>query len=344
LTGPIFGLAWAADLAGAIRHGCRDRTCDAGLCCDGARSGDHRRTTLVDVVELLAVVGGFTLVLDLRRHGRRSRTAECCDFGGLWTDGDAPAASVIGDSCRVVDDDRAAVDVGDVDVDAIDCAVVVEVVSVPVAAVIAVTGVTEAVVDASIEADVEAPVATVEAPAAVVPTPVAGSPERSIVRRSAPCAGNPVVADGTPIPVAGCPDVVGSGGYWLVVFGERRWGLVGVFDGSRLAFLIKLIEGLGVLVGLVLIGRWRRCLNGSGLFWILLCGLLRSALITRGKNLSLCRRGCDGRGRWKLGGVCGGHVGISRIGAGAIGCDGSVGVHSVAACHTEGCCDTKRNT
>jgi hypothetical protein len=288
----------------------------------------------------LAVVGGFALVLYLRCHGRRARTAEGRYLGWLRTDGDAAAPSVIGDAGRVVDDDGAVVDVGDVDVDAVDGAVVVEVVSVPVAAVIAETGVTEAVVDASVETDVEAPVATVEAPAVVVPTPVAGSPECSIVGGSAPCAGDPVVAGGGPVPVAGSPDVVRSGGYGLIVFRERRRGLVSVLNGCWLAFLVKLVKGLGVLVVLVLIGGWRRCLNRSGLFWILLCGLLRSSLIMCGKNLSpWCGCRGDGWSRWELGVVCRCHVGISGIGAGVVGC-GGVGIDPVAACRADECCDT----
>jgi hypothetical protein len=252
------------------------------LCGDGARSGDHRWTTLVDVVKLLAIIGGFALIPDLRRHGRRAWTTECCDLGGLWTDCDAAASSVVGDSTIVIDDDGSVVDMRDVDIDAVNGAVVVEVVSVPIAAVIAVAGVTEAVVNASIETDVEAPITAVEAPAVVVPTPVAGSPECAIVRRSAPCAGDPVVAGGSPVPIAGSPDVVRSRGYWLIVFGQGRRRLVGIFGGSWLAFLVKLIEGLGILIGLVLIGRGRGSLDRRGLLRILLGGLFRNGLGTCG--------------------------------------------------------------
>ena len=188
------------------------------------------------------------------RHGRSAGSAIGCYFGGLRADVDAAAASVIGDAGVVVDDDGAVVDVGDVDVHAVDGAVVVEVVSVPVAAVIAVSGVAEAVVDASVEADVEAPVAAAPALAVVVQAPVAGGPEGSVVGRGAPGAGNPVVADGGPAPVAGGPDVVGGGGDGLLVDGEWGWGLVGVFDGRGFAVLIELVVVLSVLIGLVLIG------------------------------------------------------------------------------------------
>jgi hypothetical protein len=87
---------------------------------DGTRGGYHGGAAVVDVVELGAVLGGFTLVGDLRRHGRRARAAEGGYFGGLRADVDAAAASVIGDASRVVDDDGAVVDVSDVDVHAVD--------------------------------------------------------------------------------------------------------------------------------------------------------------------------------------------------------------------------------
>jgi len=309
------------------------------LCSERPRSSDHRRATLVDIEELLAIVGGFALVLDLRCHSGRAWTAECGDLGCLRPYCDTAAASVVGDAAVVVDDDRAVVDVGDVDVDSVDGAVVEEVVPVPIAAVIAETGITEAVVDASVEADVEAPVAGVEAPAAAVPAPVAGSPECSVVGRGAPCAGNPVVAGGSPAPVAGGPEVVGSGGYGLIVFGERRRGLVGVLNGSRLAFLIKLVEGLGVLVTLALIGG-RGCLNRGGLFGILLCVLLRDVFSMGGQDFSPRGSGGNGWSRWKLGVVCGRHVGIGGIGAGVVGCGCGVGIYPMAACRADESCDS----
>jgi hypothetical protein len=105
------------------------------------------------------------------------------------------------------------------DVNAVDGAVVVEVVAVPIAAIVAISGVAEAVVYAAIEADMKTPVAAIEAPAVVVPAPVSGCPKRSVVGRGAPCAGNPVVACRSPIPVTWSPDVVGRGGFWLLIFG-----------------------------------------------------------------------------------------------------------------------------
>jgi hypothetical protein len=247
----------------------------AGLSGDGTRGGDHGGTALVDVVELLSVLGGCALHLDLRGHGRGARSAIGCDLGGLRADVDAAAASVIGDAGVVIDDYGAVVDVGDVYADAVDGAVVVEVVSVPVAAVIAVSGIAEAVVDASVEADVETPVAAAPSPTVVIPAPVAGGPEGSVVGWRAPCSGDPVVAGGSPVPVAGGPDVVWCGSYGLVVDGERGWGLVGIFDGRGLAVLVELVVGLSVLVGLVRSERW----SGWGSGW--------GGVLVRGRRQSL---------------------------------------------------------
>jgi len=298
---------------------------DTWLGSDGTRGGNHRGAALVDVVELGAVLGGYALVRDLGGHGWSARATEGCDFGGLRTNVDAAAASVIGDAGAVVDDYGAVVDVGDVYADVVDGAVVVKVVSVPVAAVIAVSGIAEAVVDASVEADVETPVAAAPSPTVVIPAPVAGGPEGSVVGWGAPCSGDPVVAGGSPVPVTGGPDVVWCGSYGLVVNGERGWGLVGIFDGRGFAVLVELIVGLSVLIGLVWSEGWSGWGGGGGSVWVwgrrqsLLGHLLR--LGTESYRLV----GSGSGGNW-LRVVDGGQVGVGGVGAGVIqsGAGGSV--------------------
>jgi hypothetical protein len=266
---------------------------DAWLRGDGTRGRDDRRASLVHVIELLTVLGGFALVLKLGGHGWNARAAHGCDLSRLWPHGDTASAAVVGDAGVVVDNDSAVVDVGDVDVDAVDGAVVVEVVAVPIAAVIADTGVTEAIVDSTVEANMKTPEAAVEAVSSAVEAPVAGGPERPVVRRGAPCAGNPIIAGGAPVPVAGSPDVIGRGGHGLVVDGEWRWRLVGVFNWRTLTLGVQLVIGLCVLIGLVLVW-WRGLLRG-GLRSILFGALLGLRLVTGPKHLSLGRRGSDGR-------------------------------------------------
>src|SRR5579875_3898720 len=131
---------------------------------------------------------------------------------------DAASSAVIADTIHrlpavvdVVVDNRAVVIVVDAAAYVSHGAVVVEVIAVPVAAEVAQADVSVAVVDSAVVADVASPVAGVEAIVAAVPAPVGRRPERAVVGRENPGAGNPVVAVSSPGPVAGGPDVVGAG-------------------------------------------------------------------------------------------------------------------------------------
>jgi hypothetical protein len=286
----------------------------------------------------LTILLRFTLMLDLSGHGRNTWPAHGFNFGRPRSVGDAASAAVVGDAIVVIDDDSAVVDVGDVDVDAVDGTVVVEVVAAPVAAVVADAGVAEAVVDATVEANVQTPEATMKAVAVVVPAPIAGRPEGAVVGWSAPGAGNPVVAGGSPVPVAGGPDVVGRGRDGLFIDGQGRRRFVGIFDGLGLAFFVKLVVCLSVLIGLVLIGGWWWSgLLRSGFLWgrlgsVLLGVLLGLGLRANSEDTSLSgRRGWRSRRLW-LAVVNGRHVGVGRVGAGVVGDLCGVGVHSVTAC------------
>jgi len=303
-------------LAGTVWHRAWVWTGDTRLGRDGPGSGDDRRTALVDVIKLLTVAGGLALVLDLGSHWRDAWTAHSCNLSWLRSDGDAASATVIGDAVvdgGVVDDHRAVVDVGDAgDVDAIDRTVVVEVVPVPVAAVITAAGVAEAIVDAAVEADVESPEAAMEAVTATVEAPVTGGPKGAVVGRSAPGAWDPVVACRGPAPVAGGPEVVGFRSLGLFVDGERRRRLLGVFNGLAFAFFVELFGVLSVLIRRILIGwRGRSCLLRGVLLGCLLgLGLGANSEDTRR------RRGCS---RLGLAVIDGGHVGVGWIGAGVVG-------------------------
>ena len=265
LTRSSAGLSGTIDLA---RAAARIGTCNSGLRSDGSRSCDQSGAAFVHIVKLLAVLRGFALVLDLRRHRRSAGSAEGCDLCRPRPDVNAAATAIIRNARPVVDHHGAVVDVSNVDdVNAVDRAVVVEVVAVPVAAIVAITGVTEAVVDAAIESDVQTPVTAEEAPAVVVPAPVSGSPERAVVRRSTPCPRNPVITGRSPTPVSGGPDIVWRRGFGLLILRQFwRW-LIRIFDGLSLALGVELLIGLSVLVGLIRVGRrW----------WCDLLGLLLS--------------------------------------------------------------------
>ena len=222
--------------------------CDARVGGEGTWRCNDGGTASVCRVELRVVLGGLALVLKLGGHGWGAGAVHGCEFGGLRADVNAASASVVGDASVVVDHYSAVVDIGDVvNVDAVDGPVVVEAVSVPIAAVVAVAGVPEAIVDASVVADVRTPEAGMEAVAVTEEEPVAGCPEGSGIGGGDPGSGNPVVAGGGVAPVAGGPEVVWRRSGWLVVDGERRWRLVG-FERCLTCVYLIVVGGVGLVV------------------------------------------------------------------------------------------------
>ena len=333
LTGTIARLSGAVDFTRSIAGGsARVGPREARLRRDRPRSCNYCRAPLIHVVELLTVARSFALVLKLSRHGRDSRAPHSRDFSRSWPNVDAASAAVVGHAGVVIDNDRAVVDVGDAsDIDTVNRAVVVEVISIPIAAVIAHAGVAEAVVDAAVEADMKSPETAVEAVAVAIEAPVAGGPKRAIVRRGAPGTRNPVVATRTPAPIARCPQIVGFGSLRLLVDRQWRRRLVSVFDGLSLTVRVKLVIGLGVLVGLILIRRWRSRL--------LRCWLLRSVLLRYLLGLRLRSNSEDlplsgsrsRRGGWlRLTIVDGCHIGVGWIGPSVVGDGCGVGILPVA--------------
>ncbi len=112
-------------------------------------------------------------------------------------------------------------------------AVVIEMPAPPVATLVADADIAEAVIDAAIEADMRAPVATVKPIAVIVVAPVAGRPECALVGSLHPSAGNPVITVLTPGPVAGRPQIAVAGSRRLIVVGQGRRRLIGIFDRLR---------------------------------------------------------------------------------------------------------------
>ena len=102
--------------------------------------------------------------------------------------------------------------VNDIHVDIVDRLVVVEVPIPPVAAAIADTAITKAVVDAAVEADMGTPVAFVEEVAtAVAITPVARRPEISRLWCLDPAAWHKIIVVTVPGPIARRPEVIWRG-------------------------------------------------------------------------------------------------------------------------------------
>ena len=127
-----------------------------GFCGD-----NHCWPAMVDACELLAVLHGLGAMCNLRRQRPHVRLAHGVEFALCRAHVQAAAAAVIADAVvDVVVDDRGVVDIGDVGgVDVVDRAVVHEAVMVPVATVVAGAGISIAVGNATIEADVGAPIA-----------------------------------------------------------------------------------------------------------------------------------------------------------------------------------------
>jgi hypothetical protein len=342
LAGPCSGLAGIGSrLAGAgsglAGTGGEVGPLNAWLRGDGTRGDGNGRTAFVGVVELLTILRCLALDLQLGGHGRGAGCAHGFQFSPLRPYVKAASATVVGDAVAGVPiGNIAVVHVADaVGVNAIDAAVVVEVISVPIAAFVPSAAVAEAVVDATIEADVPAPVAAVEAVAVAIPTPVAGGPERAVVGRSAPGAGNPVVAVRAPGPVAGSPDIVRIGRIGLLVDGEGRGWLVGVF--VRLAGIgVELVVVLGILVGGIALVGWVALIGLVALigWWRgLLLGILLGTL--PGWGLRPCPEHlCGSAGGLWLAVVDGCHVGVGGVGPGVVGGGGGVG----RAVATGDCC------
>jgi len=341
LRGAVLWLALLARtvLAGADGHGACDGALYPGIGRDGPRRCGHGRTSTVCVVELLTVLLCLLAHRHLALHGCEARLRACGDLLRPRAGLDSARASVVGDAGDVVHHHRTVVDVGDVHViDAGDGAVIEEVVSSPVAAVVAEAGVAEAVGDTAVEADVASPVAAVEAVAVAIVAPVAGGPERAGPGSGDPDSGNPVVAGRGVSPVAGGPHVVGSRRGWLIVGGQLGWGLfclefivgrvlvgaylvvVGVALLRRVAgLLLILIDRLLVGISLLLIRVGRACLLAG--LRVLLRALLTlvlgaaGGLADDGRGLLRClllrlgRVGLDGG--LSIGGS---HVDVCRVG------------------------------
>ena len=101
-------------------------------------------------------------------------------------------------------------------------AVVVEVVAIPVTALVPDADKAEAVVHASVIAHVPSPVPAVPAVAVAIRPPLPGRPQGADKRRGYPVAGHIVIARVRVIPVPWRPYVVRAGSGWLLISGQWR--------------------------------------------------------------------------------------------------------------------------
>src|SRR4029077_10992640 len=102
--------------------------------------------------------------------------------------------------------------------------VVLEVVSTPSAAPVAISGVAITVINASIKTDSRSPVTSVKHVSAVVPAPPWRSPKYAHCRRCNPGARNPIIIPGiiTIIPVTRSPDITCDRAGRLLIYRQNR--------------------------------------------------------------------------------------------------------------------------
>jgi len=212
------------------------------------RKSSLRRAAMICAVKLRSVSRSSRSYLCLRSNRSNMRLAHGNHLSRTRPNIDAALSTVVADTIlnatpisHVVVNHRAAVNVATTEVNVRNGAVVVEVVTVPVAAKIAGSDVTEAIINTAIKADMKAPVSMVKPIATAIVTPVRRCPQSAIVRRRAPNTRNPVVAAVTPAPVTGRPDVVRFGSRRLIIIRQRRRWLSGVIRNVLCVVLIGIV-------------------------------------------------------------------------------------------------------
>ena len=242
-------------------HRNRGRWADIMIGLKRAALGHNSRTPPIDSREVIAIGLRGLHDLHLGRHRRCVLLAYRNEFRRAWPYRKPARAAVIthavvdiGDVGGVVDDLVVINVVHDRGIYPVDRTIVVEVISVPIAAAVAGANVTEAVVDAAVVADVAAPISLVESVSAGIEAPIPGCPQGSLVWREDPGAGHPIVALRGVVPVAGGPNIAVAGTHWLFIL--RQWRRRLLCIGYRLV--------VGVVVRV-------RILAAALVRWILVC-------------------------------------------------------------------------
>ncbi len=232
---------------------------------------------MVDVGKLSPVRTGASLVLHLGSHRCGVSFAHRRKFPWSCSHPD-PARSAIEtytSAAPAVSANIAFVNVVHIRrVDIVDRAVVVEMAATPIAALVAEAHIAKAVVDAAIVANMSTPVAAIKAIAVMPKAPIARRPKCSFVRRLNPCPRYPVIALGTPSPIAGRPYIAFTGCIRLIVVGQRRRWFRSI--GIRLLAITRIIRTLiGRLVSTIALFLLRRALLIAGLRrGCVLCGVV----------------------------------------------------------------------
>ena len=188
--------------------------------------------TLADL--LLAFCLLLSLMYLLMRRGRASGARPCLNMATMFPVNlpfsigrsalNTVFAAVIADASVVymVDDDFTMIDMGDaMDVDVIEGAVVIEMVGFPIATGITGADIAESVINATVIADLVAPVSWMPAIDIADVAPIPRGPQGTDERRHDPCARYPIITAGTDCPVSRGPDITGPWNHGLFV--HRQW-------------------------------------------------------------------------------------------------------------------------
>jgi hypothetical protein len=138
--------------------------------------------------------------------------------------------------------------VNDGGVDVGDLAVVIELVVIPITAIIAAADIAVSVIHAAVVADVTAPIPLVPTITARIFAPVSWRPQRPSVRSKGPNSRNPVITGRRIGPVARRPNVVWVRTGRLLIFRQRRRWLRGVLRNLVLISLTARLIGVALVL------------------------------------------------------------------------------------------------
>src|ERR1700730_11153143 len=195
----------------SIRRPWRFRRHDGAVVpCSWFRSRCDRRLAHVHGSSLLRISSRRLRMLSLNRDRRNMSLPRRGLFLRCWTPADPAIAAVVTDmGLVVIDYGRVVHIVNDSFINIVHGAVVEKVVVIPTPAFVALSKITEAIIDPAVETNHRTPITLIKNKTLAAPTPITWSPQETDFRRQHPGAGHPiiivkVISVG---PVAGCPNV-----------------------------------------------------------------------------------------------------------------------------------------
>ncbi len=175
---------------------------------------------MIDGGELRPICRSLLSVLNLRRNGSEATFVQDCYFSSGRPGLHPAGAAVVTDPGYVDICNSVVIDiVNNCRIDIVNGAIIGERTSVPITSLIAVPHIAMAVIDPAIETDVRSPISVMPAIAAAAIGPIGRRPETADVRGDHPRARDPIVPGGSVSPVAGCPYVIVTGAWGLLVLG-----------------------------------------------------------------------------------------------------------------------------